>query len=117
MTLMQRLGLNIELFEIIYPQCFKLYPIPTIPNTDEEIALMTPIQATYTSAFYLESRKFVKKMDDKGVLCDEKVMEIEGSGKQTIIRQKRSFCFYTLKTWLARILCLSGSENLLDSNL
>ena len=117
-TVMQRLGLDIELCEMICcPECFKLYPIPTIPNTDEEVALMTPIQTTCTRTFYSEARKFVKKIDDKEVLCDEKLMEIEGSGKQTIIRPKRSFCFYTLKKWLARKLCLPGFEKLLDSSL
>jgi hypothetical protein len=114
--LMQQLGFDITLEEeICCPECFKLYPIPEIPKSDDES--LAELKTTCTSIFYSESKKYLKTIGNEVKFCDAKLMDIEGTGKRTKIYPTRTFSFQKLKNWLSHKLWLPGFEFLLDSNL
>ena len=115
-TLMQKLGLDINLSEqICCSECFKLYPIPEIPKDENKPLPVIP--TTCTTTFYSEAKKFLKQIRNRVTLCDTKLVDIEGTGHKMKIKPIKRFSYQLLKDWLAQKLSLPGFEKLLDSSL
>ena len=91
-TLMQKLGLDINLSEqICCSECFKLYPIPEIPKDENKPLPVIP--TTCTTTFYSEAKKFLKQIGNRVTLCDTKLVNIKGTGHKMKIKPIKKFSY------------------------